>query len=63
MSSARNFGAFHQVMPTTTMVMRPPNTTAGTVPINLAVKPLSKAPISLEEVMKMELTEETRPLR
>ena len=44
------------------IVITPPKTTAGTVPINLAVKPLSKAPNSLDEPIKIELTEATRPL-
>ena len=44
------------------IVITPPKTTAGTVPINLAVKPLSKAPNSLDEPIKIELTEATLPL-
>ncbi len=42
-------------------VIVPPNTTAVTVPINLAVTPLSKAPNSFEEPTNIEFTEDTRP--
>lgn len=38
---------------TTTKVIHPPNITEGTVPINLAASPLSKAPISLLEEIKI----------
>ena len=41
--------------------MLPPKTTAVTVPINLAVNPLSKAPNSLDEPTKIEFTAATRP--
>ncbi|MEY3178492.1 MAG: hypothetical protein RJB42_733, partial [Bacteroidota bacterium] len=43
------------------MVIVPPKTTAGTTPINRAAKPLSKAPNSLDEIMKILLREETLP--
>ena len=42
--------------------MTPPKTTEGTVPMSLAAKPDSKAPISLEDPMNTPLTDETRPL-
>jgi hypothetical protein len=35
--------------------MLPPKTTALTVPISLAVKPLSKAPIRLKSLQKLNL--------
>ncbi|MEY4541804.1 MAG: hypothetical protein RLZZ306_3561, partial [Bacteroidota bacterium] len=41
--------------------MVPPKITDGTVPINLAASPDSKAPNSLEELTKMPFTDETRP--
>ena len=50
------------VNPTVNIVITPPNTTAGTVPINFAVAPLSKAPNSFDEPTKIELTEATLPL-
>jgi hypothetical protein len=43
------------------MVIEPPKTTAGTTPINLAAKPLSKAPSSFEEIMKILFSDETLP--
>lgn len=43
--------------------MVPPKIIAGTNPMRLAAKPLSKAPNSLELLTKMLFTEETRPLR
>ena len=41
--------------------MLPPKTTAETVPISFAVKPLSKAPNSFEEPTNIEFTAATRP--
>ena len=49
------------VVPVVKMVITPPKTTAVTVPNSLAANPLSKAPNSLEEPTKIELTEATRP--
>ncbi|MNR57783.1 hypothetical protein D3C85_1786230 [compost metagenome] len=43
------------------IVILPPNTTAGTVLINFAVRPDSKAPISLEEPINILFTAETLP--
>ena len=48
-SSFLKLGNFIDVIPTVKIVIKPPNTTAGTVPINFAVAPLSKAPSSLDE--------------
>ena len=48
--------------PTDNIVIIPPKTTAGTVPINFAVSPLSKAPNSFEDPIKIEFTEATLPL-
>src|SRR4026208_1294585 len=45
----------------TNKVMNPPNMTEGTVPSNDAATPLSNWPSSLEELMNMELTDETLP--
>lgn len=60
-SNFLNAGAFHQLISTTSIVITPPKSTAGTVPKTRAVKPLSNWPSSLEELMNMELTELTRP--
>ena len=57
----RSCGTRHHVTATTRMVISPPKTTEGTVPISLAASPLSKAPISLDYVIKIELTDDTRP--
>ena len=54
-------GETNAVSPTVNKVIQPPKTTAVTVPINFAVSPLSKAPNSLEDPTKMELTDATRP--
>ncbi len=43
------------------MVITPPKTTDGTTPINLAAIPDSKLPISLDELIKIEFTDETLP--
>ena len=50
------------VKPTVAKVIQPPKTTATTVPMYLAVRPLSKAPSSLEEPTNIEFTEATLPL-
>ena len=57
-----NLGNLIAVKPTVSIVITPPKTTAGTVPINFAARPLSKAPSSLEEPIKIEFTEATHPL-
>ena len=44
------------------IIVLPPKTTDGTVPINFAVKPLSKAPNSFEDPINIEFTEATLPL-
>ena len=49
------------VNPTDNIVIIPPKTTAGTVPINLAVNPLSNAPSSLDDPIKIEFTDATLP--
>ena len=54
-------GETNAVSPTVNKVIQPPKTTAVTVPISFAVSPLSKAPNSLEDPTKMELTDATRP--
>lgn len=61
MSNFRKEGERIPVAVTVNSVIAPPKTTAVTVPINLAVKPLSNAPSSLDEPTKIEFTEETRP--
>src|SRR5690606_18903476 len=61
-SNFLNDGDTIPVVITVINVIVPPNTTAVTVPISLAVTPLSKAPSSLEEPTNMEFTEDTRPL-
>ena len=61
-SSFLKLGNLMEVNPTVNMVIAPPNTTAGTVPINFAVTPLSNAPSSLEEPTKIEFTDATLPL-
>ena len=43
------------------MVIIPPKTTDGITPISLDANPLSKAPNSLEEMMKMLFSAETLP--
>ena len=50
-------GALNQVVITTAIVMHPPNTTDGTMPISFAARPLSNCPSSLEELIKMLLTD------
>src|SRR5688572_21198992 len=57
----RSFLAFRAVIPTTSKVMHPPNTTDGTTPNNLAASPDSNESISFEEVRRMLITVETRP--
>jgi hypothetical protein len=57
----RSFGAVNQVIKTTRKVIRDPNTTEGLVPISFAARPDSKAPISLDEPIKIELTDATLP--
>jgi len=42
-------------------VIAPPKTTEGTVPINLAKSPDSKAPNSFEELTKIPFTADTLP--
>src|SRR5205823_9104944 len=59
----RREGFFQATAATVTSVMIPPKMTEGAVPINLAATPDSKAPISLEEPMKIPFTAETRPRR
>ena len=61
-SNFLNEGDIIPVVTTVINVIVPPKITAVTVPINLAVNPLSKAPSSLEEPTNIELTEDTRPL-
>ena len=61
-SNFLKFGNLIAVKPTVNIVIAPPNTTAGTVPISLAVAPLSKAPSSFEEPTNIEFTEATLPL-
>ena len=61
-SNFLKLGNLTEVKPTVKMDITPPNTTAGTVPINFAVTPLSNAPNSLEDPTKIEFTEATLPL-
>ena len=61
-SNFLKLGNLTEVIPTVNIVITPPNTTAGTVPINFAVTPLSNAPNSLEDPTKIEFTEATLPL-
>ena len=56
-SSFLKLGNLIEVKPTVNIVITPPNTTAGTVPINFAVTPLSNAPNSLEDPTKIEFTD------
>ena len=58
-SNFLNVGNLIAVNPTVNIVMTPPKTTAGTVPINFAVAPLSKAPSSFDEPTNIEFTEAT----
>ena len=60
-SNLRKVGKAIPVDTTVIKVIQPPKTTAVTVPISLAVKPLSKAPSSLEEPVNILSTEETLP--
>ena len=60
-SKPLSFGAFIHAVVTTTIVITPPNTTAGTKPISRAVAPDSNAPNSLDEPINRLLTAETRP--
>lgn len=48
---------------TVKIVIDPPKIMAGTIPKNVAAIPLSKAPNSLEELTKIELTDDTRPFK
>ena len=57
----RSFGARVAVAATTINVHKPPMIIDGTKPNKRAVTPDSKAPISLDEIMNIELTDETRP--
>ncbi len=61
-SSFLKLGNLMEVKPAVNMVITPPNTTAGTVPISFAVTPLSNAPNSFEDPTKIEFTEATLPL-
>ena len=61
-SNFLNVGNLIAVNPTVNIVITPPNTTAGTVPISFAVAPLSNAPSSLDEPTNIEFTEATFPL-
>src|SRR5690606_14992616 len=61
-SNFLNDGDTIPVVITVSSVIVPPKTTAVTVPISLAVTPLSKAPNSFEEPTNIEFTEDTRPL-
>src|SRR5690242_20611622 len=56
-----NVGDLNHVKITTSKVILPPNTTAGTVPISFAVTPLSNCPSSLLELTNIEFTLITRP--
>ena len=60
-SNFLKLGNLNEVNPTVKIVITPPKTTAFTVPISFAVNPLSKAPSSLDEPTKIELTEATLP--
>ena len=60
-SNLRSPGARNQVATTTTMVIPPPKTTAGITPMIREVRPLSKAPNSLDDMMKIEFNAATRP--
>ena len=60
-SNGGHTGNLIEVNPTVKIVITPPKTTAFTVPISFAVKPLSKAPSSFDEPTKIELTEATLP--
>ena len=60
-SNVRKVGFKNPVVTTVIKVIVPPKTTAVTVPINLAVRPLSNAPNSLDDPTNMEFTEETLP--
>src|SRR5688572_18507061 len=57
----RSDGSFQAAAATEASAMQPPKTTDGIRPMILAAKPDSKAPISLDELMNMVLTDETRP--
>src|SRR6185369_8349571 len=63
LSSRRSAGIFQAVTPTTPSVINPPKITEGTVPSSFAATPDSKEPISLEELLKLWFTAETRPNR
>ena len=60
--SGISFLVLYQVIAETNKVILPPKTIAGTVLINLAVKPDSNCPISLDEPINIEFTAETLPL-
>ena len=60
-SNFLKFGDLIAVNPTVKIVITPPKTTAGTVPINLAVAPLSNAPNSFDEQTNIEFTDATLP--
>ena len=60
-SNFLNVGDAKPVINTIISVIVPPKTTEVTVPINFAVKPLSKAPSSLEDPTKIEFTAATLP--
>src|SRR5262245_24149147 len=57
----RSLGTRAATSPTTPSEATPPRTTAGTVPRRRAATPDSKAPISFDEPMKIEFTDDTRP--
>ena len=61
MFNLRNFGVNLAVTITTKTVKIPPTTIDGFKPNALAVVPDSKAPISFDEPMKIELTADTLP--
>ena len=59
--SLRSCGTLSDTTNTVRIVMLPPNTTDGTVPIIRAATPDSKAPISFDDPMKIWFTADTRP--
>lgn len=61
MEKERKAGNLHDVNAAMSNVIDPPAITDGTSPSNLAARPLSKAPISLDAPMNMPFTAETLP--
>ena len=61
MENDRIAGKRQDVSATISNVIEPPAMTDGISPRNLAAKPLSKAPISLEAPMNIPFTAETLP--